>query len=380
VPSSRDLLLALGAVVALQLDVWLLEEPHGSRAVTAVFAAALGLVLLLRRSHPQALAVTTSGVLVAQALADARLTSMLTSAVVAMVITASVALQLPRPRALVAGAALLLGAWADLVVQGSEEHRLASDLVFTGVVVVGLPWLAGQAVRHHRERERELEELARQLAAEREHRAELAVLDERNRIAREMHDVVAHSVSLMVVQAGAARRMLDTEPEASRGALLSVEDVGREALAELRRVLGLLRGTSEPVGLRPQPGTAQLGSLVEGTRASGLAVELEVDGQPRPLQAGVDLAVYRVVQEALTNAVKHARASRAQVRLVWRPDALDVEVVDDGSAPLVPSQGGHGLVGMRERLTAYGGRLDAGPVDGGGFRVRARIPVEEVAV
>ena len=379
-PSLRDLLLAVAAVVALQLDVWLLEEPHGSRAETAVFAAALGLALLLRRTHPQALALTASGVLVAQAVADARLTSLLTTAVVAMVVTSSVALHLPRRRALAAGAVLLVGAWSDLLLQGSEEHRLASDLVFTGVVVVGLPWTAGQAVRRHREREGELEELARQLAEERERRAELAVLDERNRIAREMHDVVAHSVSLMVVQAGAARRVLDTEPDATREALLSVEDVGREALAELRRVLGLLRGTSEPVGLRPQPGTAQLASLVEGTRGSGLAVDLHVAGRPRPLQPGVDLAVYRVVQEALTNAVKHARASRAHVRLVWQPEALDVEVVDDGTAALVPAQGGHGLVGMRERLTAYGGRLDAGPTAGGGFSVRARIPLEGVPV
>jgi signal transduction histidine kinase len=224
----------------------------------------------------------------------------------------------------------------------------------------------------------ELEELTRELAQEREQRARLAVLDERNRIAREMHDVVAHSVSLMVVQAGGARRVLDCDPDASREALLAVEAIGRDALGELRRVLGLLRGTSEPVGLRPQPGTAQLTTLVAGIRGSGLQVDLSVDGDPRPLQAGVDLAVYRVVQEALTNAVKHARARRADVRLVWRPDELVVEVLDDGRGPLVPAQGGHGLVGMRERLAAYGGGLEVGPRDGGGFAVRARIPLERV--
>ena len=377
-PSYRDVTVALSAVVALQLDVWLLEQTDAPRTGTAVAAGALGLLLLLGRSSPLLLTGATCALLVAQAAAGARLTSMLSSAIVAMLITFSVALHLPRRTALAAGAALLLATWADLLLQASEEHRVASDLVFTGVVVVGLPWVAGQALRRYRERVRELEELTRELAEEREQRARLAVLDERNRIAREMHDVVAHSVSLMVVQAGAARRMLESDLDASREALLAVEDVGREALAELRRVLGLLRGTSEPVGLRPQPGTAQLASLVAGARGSGLEVDLTVDGDPRPLQAGVDLAVYRVVQEALTNAVKHARATRAAVRLVWQPDALDVEVLDDGRGPLLPAQGGHGLIGMRERLAAYGGGLEAGPRSDGGFAVRARIPLEQV--
>jgi signal transduction histidine kinase len=379
VPSSRDLGVALAAVVALQLDVWLLEQTEAPRTTTAGAAAALGLLLLLRPRSPLLLAGATCVLLVTQAVAGARLTSMLTSAIVAMLITAAVALDLPRRPALGAGAALLLATWADLLLQAGEEHSVASDLVFTGVVVVGLPWVAGQSLRRYRERVHELEELTRELAHEREERARLAVLDERNRIAREMHDVVAHSVSLMVVQAGGARRMLDTDREASREALLAVEDVGRAALAELRRVLGLLRGTDEPLALRPQPGTAQLASLVAGTRGAGLEVDLAVEGEPRPVQAGVDLAVYRVVQEALTNAVKHAQARHASVRLDWQPDALHVDVVDDGRGPLVPAQGGHGLVGMRERLAAYGGALEAGPRTGGGFAVRARIPLERVS-
>ncbi len=377
-PSSRELALAFAAVVALQFDVWLLEPTDASRTGTAVAAAGLGLLLLLRRSFPVVLAGATSALLLAQAATGAQLTSMLTSAIVVMVITFSVSLHLPRRAALGAGSVLLLGTWADLLLQPGQEYSVASELVFTGVVVVGLPWVAGQAVRRYRERVLELEQLTRELAEEREQRAGLAVLDERHRIAREMHDVVAHSVSLMVVQAGGARRMLDSDLAASREALLAVEDVGREALAELRRVLGLLRGTSEPLGLRPQPGTAELAGLVAGARGSGLAVDLTVEGVPRPLQAGADLVVYRVVQEALTNAVKHAHATRAAVRLVWQPGTLEVEVLDDGHGPLVPAQGGHGLVGMRERLAAYGGELATGPGAGGGFAVRARIPLEQV--
>lgn len=376
-PSVRELGVVLAAVVALQLDVWLLEPHAGPRVGTAVAALVLGLLLLLRRA-PLVLTGATTTLIVGQSAAGARLTSMLTSAIVAMVITASISLRLPRRPALWAAAVLLMGTWADLLLQRQDAYSVASDLVFTAVVVVGLPGIAGQALRRYRERVVELEQLTQELAEEREERERLAVLDERHRIAREMHDVVAHSVSLMVVQAGGARSMLDSDLDDSRQALLAVETVGREALAELRRVLDLLHGTSEPLGLRPQPGTAELAGLVAATRGAGLEADLVVVGERRPLPAGVELAVYRMVQEALTNAVKHARASRAAVQLTWQPGALEIAVVDDGCGPLVPAQGGHGLAGMRDRLAAYGGDLQAGPRDGGGFAVRARIPLAPV--
>lgn len=375
-PTSREVAVTLVAVVALQLDVWLLEPDAGSRPETSAAAVALGLLLLLRK-RPGQLAGATAALLVAQGLVGTQLTSMLTSAVVVMVLVFSVALRLRREAAALAAAGVLLATWVDVLLQ-SGRGDVASDLVFTAVVVVSLPTAAGQAVQRHRARVLELEVLTAELAHEREQRARLAVLDERQRIAREMHDVVAHSVSLMVVQAGGARRMLDSDPERSREALLAVEDVGREALAELRRVLGLLRGSSSPLGLRPPPGTGELAALAAATRTAGLPVELVVDGTPRPLPAGVDLAVYRLVQEALTNALKHARAHSATVRLAWSPEALEVEVLDDGPGPLVPTQGGHGLDGMRERLAAYGSTVHAGARRGGGFAVRARIPLVAV--
>ncbi|HVE98373.1 MAG TPA: sensor histidine kinase [Mycobacteriales bacterium] len=376
-PPVRDLALSGAFAIALQLDIWLLEEPRGPRWATVVSALVLAAALMLRRSRPLVMVAVASGALVAQALADGWLTSMLTTAVAAMIVTFSAALHLERRRAVVGAALFLAAALVDTALSELDGADVASDLVFTSVVVVALPSLAGRALRERNERARELEELTRQLAEEREQRAMVAVLDERNRIAREMHDVVAHSVSLMVVQAGAARRMIGVDADRARTALLAVESAGRDALAELRRVLGLLRGGPEPLALTPQPGTAQLGKLVEGIRELGLDVDMAEYGAAQPLPPGVELTVFRVVQEALTNAVKHAGRASARVELRWDCDELEVAVVDDGpGAPAGAVSTGHGLAGMRERVSAYGGRVDAGSAPGGGFAVRARIPLD----
>ena len=370
-----DVVVAVVVAVLVLLDLLLLEQPAAGTAVTAAAAACIGLLLTVRRTAPLVVPLVLGALLVAQSAAGGQLTNMLSTGIVGMGVMFSTGLHLARRPSLVGAAGFLAATWVELAL-GHGEHRLLSDLVFTGVVVVGMPWLAGRALRERRERADELQELAAQLAQEREERAQLAVLDERNRIAREMHDVVAHSVSLMVVQAGAARRMLEADPDRSRAALLSTEETGRQALAELRRVLGLLRGSPEPVELEPQPGLAQLTPLVDRTRASGLDVQVASHGSPRDLPPGVDLAVYRVVQEALTNTVKHAGAARAVVDLHWEDDALLLSVVDDGAGAQVPAQrSGHGLVGMRERVGAYGGELEAGPVSPTGFAVRARIPL-----
>ena len=373
-----DVVVAAAVAALVQLDLLLVERADDGVAVTAGAGALLGLLLAVRRRAPLALAVLSGVLLVAQSAAGGQLTHMLSTGIVGIGIMFWTGLQLPRRPALVGGGAFLAATWVELALDVRDAYPLLSDLVFTGVIVVGLPWLAGRALRERRERADELQAVAAQLAAEREQTAHLAVLDERNRIAREMHDVVAHSVSLMVVQAGAARRMMETEPDRSRAALLATEEAGRQALAELRRVLGLLRGSPDPVELEPQPGLGQLEPLVERARASGLDVEVSVDGPARELPAGIDLAVYRVVQEALTNTLKHAGAARARVALQWSDDALALAVVDDGAGAAVPPQrSGHGLVGMRERVAAYGGEVEAGPAQPSGFAVRARIPLAE---
>ncbi|MDX6314416.1 MAG: hypothetical protein QOF44_3880 [Streptomyces sp.] len=222
---------------------------------------------------------------------------------------------------------------------------------------------------------------------ERQHQAEtrLAVDRERARIARELHDVVTHNVSVMVIQAGAARKVMDAAPDRAREALLAVEAGGRTAMAELRHVMGLLTMTGDgpdpaaAADLAPQPGLAQLAALTARVRDTGTPVELTVTGTPAPLPAGVDLAAYRVVQEALTNTVKHAAGALVQVNLDYTPGAVHVEVADTGGTPGAPagSGDGRGLIGLRERLAVYGGTLQAGRRPTGGYRVRAVIPVEE---
>jgi signal transduction histidine kinase len=235
-------------------DLALVERPASGTTVTALAAVGLGALLGVRSRLPLVTALGLGALLVAQSAAGGQLTKMLTTGIVGMAVMFATALDLPRRPALLGGAGFLLATWVELAVDPAAEHPLLSDLVFTGVIVVGAPFLAGRALRERRERADELEVLADQLAQERERSAELAVLDERHRIAREMHDVVAHSVSLMVVQAGAARRTLESDPARSAAALLSAEDTGRQALAELRRVLGLLRGSPDPSSSSRSPG------------------------------------------------------------------------------------------------------------------------------
>ncbi len=222
-----------------------------------------------------------------------------------------------------------------------------------------------------------LELRAEKAELEREQRAAEAAKEERARIARELHDVIAHSVSVMVVQAAAAEEVLRKSPERALEPIRAVQDTGRQALAEMARLLGMLRRDGAELGLAPQPGLDDLAALVEQTRIAGLPVELRVEGVARPVPLGADLSAYRIVQEALTNARKHAGEARATVTVRYQTEALEIEVVDDGHAAGNGDGGGHGLVGMRERVALFGGELKAGPQPGGGFCVSAHLPLTE---
>ena len=276
------------------------------------------------------------------------------------------------PRQAVAGFAVGEGALA-VVVHNDPRSGLGNFIV--GSIIFTIVWAIGFGVGRKSVEADEARQRALRAEHEREERARTAVAEERARIARELHDVVGHSVSVMTVQASGVRRLLRPEQEREREALLVVERTGREALAEMRRMVGVLRRPEEGPALAPQPSLEHLERLVEQAGEAGLRVELRVEGDAVNLPAGVDLTAYRLVQEGLTNAIKHARATRAEVLVHYGDGQLEVIVSDNGSGVGNGDGGGHGLVGMRERVSVYGGELDAGPQPGGGYRLRARLPL-----
>jgi signal transduction histidine kinase len=272
----------------------------------------------------------------------------------------------------VAGLAVAEGVLA-VVVHNDPRSHIGDFVVAT--IIYTVVWMVAFAVGRKSVEADEAKERATRAEREREERAHAAVEEERARIARELHDVVGHSVSVMTVQASGVRRLLRPEQEREREALLIVERTGREALAEMRRMVGVLRRPEEAPALAPQPSLEHLDRLVEQTREAGLPVDLRVVGEAVELPAGVDLTAYRLVQEGLTNALKHARATRAEVLVNYGDGQIEVMVRDDGKGVGNGDGGGHGLVGMRERVSVYGGELDAGPQAGGGYRLRARLPL-----
>lgn len=300
-------------------------------------------------------------------------------AVALLISTYTVAAHRGLATSLPAGTATLMALIGMLISLGADFWpTVTNSILFIGV------WWLGRSLRLRRAYLDELEARARRLERAREADSRAARTEERSRIARELHDVVAHHVSVMTVQAGAARRILERDPEAVRDALTTIEQMGRTALGEMRRVVGVLRTEAEPVRgeLSPQPGVSDVGELVDHLRETGLQVQLWIEGESRSLSPGVDLAAFRLIQEALTNTLKHAGPqARAWVRIHFTDRHLTVEVEDDGrglAAGLGQPNGsrGHGLVGMRERVALYGGDLRIGPRSGGGFEVRARFPLE----
>jgi signal transduction histidine kinase len=254
------------------------------------------------------------------------------------------------------------------------HHGQANGDVFPAVVWLAGFWLIGRVIRSWRNRAVALERLNRELDAQRGLQAEAAVAVERGRIARELHDVIGHNVSMMVVQAGAAARVLEGDQPNVSNALAAIERTGRQTVDEMRRLIGVVR-SDDGLALSPQPTLRDLEQLVANIRAAGLHVDLAVEGTPVALPAGVDLSAYRIVQEALTNTLKHAGPARATVVVRYERAAVEVEVRDDGSGAGAEGGTGNGLIGMRERVALWGGELEAGRRKDGGFAVRARLPV-----
>jgi signal transduction histidine kinase len=388
-PTVADALLGAFLLV-ISLPQLFIEDPtYRDLGITFRAGSMIGVLLLAaetlpltwRRRSPRAvLAVMTASAIVLL-LAGFRPTVADLGLVVAVY---SVAGHSSRRSAVIAGLAFLVALAAVMAIADVKypQEQTQPQQYIVNFASFAFAWFLGLLQRNRREHTAKLEALNRQLAEERESRARWAVSEERSRIARELHDVIAHAVSVMVVQAGAARRVAVTRPEQARDAMTSIESTGRQALVEMRRVVGVLRNGDEPTTLDPQPRLADVPALVEQARKAGLEVELDVKGDPRSLPAGVDLSAYRIVQEALTNVRKHAGPASVEVRVRYGTHSLRIEVTDDGRSASGPDSNGnrgHGLIGMRERVALYGGKLDVGPRPEGGFRVLADLPLEAAA-
>jgi signal transduction histidine kinase len=370
-PRAVDAALTAAVLVASVTEVLTLKNITGPRWANALLVAAWSLPLLWRRTHPVAAASALVVMVVPATLWVIDATEYV-AAFFSLLILAYGGGRYADRRSAAAVLALLLGAVVAVALAG--ENPDASDVYFPGAIVT-LCWVGGRTVRVRLRHAAELHEAAALAAEQHELEARQAVADERRRIAREMHDVVAHSISIMVVQAGGARRILATDPERAEHAGARIRHAGSDALAEMDILLGVLETVPQR---EAQPGLDGLDDLVARTREAGLPVTLEIEGVRRPLPAGAEAAVYRVVQEALTNAIKHAGGATTRVLLAWGADVLEIRVVDDGDGGPSPrlTGAGHGLIGMQERIRVHGGDVEAGPRVGGGFQVVARLPLE----
>lgn len=371
-----DFLIVVAAIfgsVEVALAPWAEEHETGPLWVDVLAMLAITLPLLARRRFPFASPLAVVLAVAATSFADERLIPVAFIPFVA-VLAACFLFGMSRDRRqAVAGLALAIGMVA--VVVSNDPGGSFDEVAWIGFMLSAV-WAGGFALGGKLRQAQEAEERAARAEREREERARGAVAEERARIARELHDVVGHSVSVMTVQASAVRRLLRPDQEREREALLVVEQTGREALAEMRRMVGVLRRPEEAPALAPQPSLEHLEKLIEQVEEAGLPVELRVEGEPIELPAGVDLTAYRLVQEGLTNALKHAGAARAEVLVRYGDAEVEVVVSDDGRGQGDGDGGGHGLLGMRERVAVYGGELHAGPRLEGGYALRARLPVE----
>lgn len=342
-----------------------LGRHHGARAGLLLLAPVICLPLLVRRTRPLlTLGATTAATAVAVAGWGVY------DPVPVGLALFTVADRCERRVSLTAGAAAL----AVLSVPLLSSVGWTNGLGFVGrLLAFVVAWLVGDSMRARRMVVKELEDKAERLERERRLEAERAAAEEQARIARELHDLIAHNISVMVVQAAAADDVFEARPERAREAIRRVVDTGRTALTELRQLLGAVR--TDGAEYIPLPGLARLDDLVGQVRHAGLEVSVTIDGTPRPLPKALDLSAYRIVQEALTNTLKHAGARHADVAIRYRDDQLDVEILDDGAGHSNGGGGGRGLIGMRERVGAFGGSLSAGRASGSGYVVSANFPL-----
>ena len=362
-----DIALASVLTAFVQLDIWT-DDGYltGSKPFLALTSFLMTAPLVWRRRFPVGVALVIAGAILLQTAVEPG-PHPPDSPFLAWIVTMySVAAHAGLRPALAAGAllALAVDAWA---------YRTGDDLVFIPTILAGF-WIAGRVVRSRNLLAAELAERTHELEREREERARFAVAEERARIARELHDVVAHTLGVMVVQAG-AERLHEVPGTPTHETLSAIEQSGREALGEMGRLVAMLRTDTAAEALGPQPSLAQLDPLVARAREMGVDVELVVEGRPHPLPPGLDVSAYRIVQEALTNTIRHARSRHARVRLRWEPTALQIEIADDGvGPPPEPQATGHGLLGIRERVALFGGTLVTGRSDLGGYLLVATLP------
>ncbi len=377
-----DWLVASVLLLVAEFEIWV--EPifenglPGPRPALSVLAGVALAPLVWRRRFPLgALAIVVAGLLAIGAVgADEQ--SGFAFVLALLLAVYAVAAQADVRKAVLGGLLVLAGSVVYEWLAWAEGDTLVD--VAVPFLLLAAAWVAGREVGHQRLRAAELAQRTALLEHGREREAQLAVAEERARIARELHDVVAHGVGIMGVQAAAARRTLEPRQDSQREALLTVERIGREALAELQRMLGVLRSNGQAVERAPLPTLARLRDLAEEHRRAGLQVELAIEGEVRPHPPGLELSAYRIVQEALTNARKHAPGAAARVTVRHVPGALELTVSDGGPGPAADGSVGHGLVGMRERAALHGGELRAGPGPDGGFLVEARFPTTEPAL
>jgi signal transduction histidine kinase len=373
-----DVLLATALTVVVAIELIGLGTPGslGRRAespeTAAALLAALGFTASLAVRSRTPLACLALAIVVALVLPVSPLEASAALTVAMAVATYSAGAHTRGPAAATAAVGVVALGTALVL----RDPGAADDLVDL-LLPLG-PWLAGLAIRVRRDREELLEQRAAALEREREAQQRAAVVAERSRIARELHDVVAHAISIVVLQARGARRTLADDPAAASAALDAIEETATKALVEMRRVVHVLRDEDEAGDLTPAPSLRQLDAMVDQVREAGVKVDVTIEGEPVDLPAGVDLSAYRIVQEALSNTLRHTGSAAARLVVRYDPHSLGLEIEDHGGGDPPVDPGGLGLLGMQERVALLGGSLDAGPTDDGGYRVSARLPLEPV--